>query len=98
MRGNVTVCHIKCCAVNFVVQNNMQDTVALRIKLWPGLKLCKLLGQFLARVNKINYGVNYKFPQVTCTTKCRFQLTQSFTPTSPSTSSLATAALSVTLD
>jgi hypothetical protein len=27
MRGNVTVCHIKCCALNFVVQNNMQDTV-----------------------------------------------------------------------
>jgi hypothetical protein len=32
MRGNVTVCHIKCCAVNFVVQNNMQDTVKISTK------------------------------------------------------------------
>ena len=35
--------------------------VALRIKLRPGLKLCKLPGRFWASVNKVNYGVNYKF-------------------------------------
>jgi hypothetical protein len=28
--------------------------IALRIKLRRGLKLCKLRGQFLARVNKVN--------------------------------------------
>ena len=30
------------------------------LKLWQGLKLCKLWGEFLARVNKVNYSVNYK--------------------------------------
>ena len=41
-------------------------SVVLRIKLRLGLKLCNLLGRFLGRVNKVNYGVNYKFRQVTC--------------------------------
>jgi len=31
------------------------------MKPYLGIKLCKLLGQFLGRVNNINYGVNYKF-------------------------------------
>jgi len=30
MRGTVTVSHIRCCTVNFVVQNKMQATVESR--------------------------------------------------------------------
>ena len=34
--------------------------IGLRVKLSRGLKLCKLRGRFLARVNNVNYIVNYK--------------------------------------
>ena len=34
--------------------------LGLRVKLRLGLKLCKLQGRFLARVNNVNYTVNYK--------------------------------------
>jgi len=46
--------------------------VGLRIKLRLGLKLCKLQGRFLGRVNKVNYSVNYKNRQVTCKITCFF--------------------------
>jgi hypothetical protein len=36
------------------------EEVGLRVKLSRGLKLCKLRGRFLARVNNVNYIVNYK--------------------------------------
>ena len=34
--------------------------IGLRVKLSRGLKLCKLQERFLAKVNKVNYTVNYK--------------------------------------
>ena len=37
-----------------------RPVVGLRVKLSLGLKLCKLQGRFLARVNTVNYTVNYK--------------------------------------
>jgi hypothetical protein len=35
--------------------------IGLRVKLSLALKLCKLRGRFLPRVNNVNYTVNYNF-------------------------------------
>ena len=48
-------------AVRELCDEHEEGRLALRIKLRPGLKLCKLPGRFWASVDKVNYGVNYKF-------------------------------------
>ena len=42
------------------IEGDRRSEIGLRVKLSRGIKLCKLRGRFLARVNIVNYIVNYK--------------------------------------
>ena len=62
------------CFEEVIARGDKASEIGLRVKLSQGLKLCKLHGRFLARVNNVIYIVNYKIfaracdlNKITCT-------------------------------